>query len=378
MYDEEVMKKILFVITKSEIGGAQKYVLDLAKGAKENGFDVSVASEHNSYFYETLTAASIPFYEIKSVQRSINVWQDIKLFFELLSLIRKEKPDILHLNSSKIGGVGAITGKLTRIPKIIFTAHGWAFNEHRSPLQKQIIVLISKFAALFQDTIICVSEYDKKGALEHHIAPAEKLITIHNGIDNAGIAKKLLSRKEAREKLGIAETAFIVGTIANFYKNKALDTLPFAAISAAHSDVHFVIIGEGPEREKIERLIEKYQLKDRFTLTGALQNANIYLKAFDIFVLPSRKEGLPYALLEAMAAKLTCIASDAGGIPEVIENNVNGITIKHITPGKLWEAIAACRKDKKHCKELAVRGEETIQKKFSLETMVRDTLALYR
>ena len=111
---------------------------------------------------------------------------------------------------------------------------------------------------------------------------------------------------------------------------------------------------------------------------GRTQNANIYLKAFDIFVLPSRKEGLPYALLEAMAAKLTCIASDVGGIPEVIENNVNGITIKHITPGKLWEAVAACRKDKKHCKELAVRGEETIQEKFSLETMLHDTLALYR
>ncbi|MEK7488052.1 MAG: glycosyltransferase family 4 protein [Patescibacteria group bacterium] len=372
------MKKILFVITKSEIGGAQKYVLDLAQGAKENGFAVAVASEHNSYFYETLTAAGIPFHEIKSVQRAINVWQDIQLFFELLSLIRKEKPDVLHLNSSKIGGIGAIAGKIARVKKIIFTAHGWAFNEHRSPLEKQAIVLVSKFAALFQDVIICVSEYDRKGALEHHIAPAEKLVAIHNGIDRTAALKKLLSRKEAREKLGIAEDLFIVGTIANFYKNKALDTLPFAAISAAHSDVHFLIIGEGPEREKIERLIEKYQLKDRFTLTGALQNANIYLKAFDIFVLPSRKEGLPYALLEAMAAKLTCIASDVGGIPEVIENNVNGITIKHITPGKLWEAVAACRKDKKHCKELAVRGEETIQEKFSLETMLHDTLALYR
>ena len=371
------MKKILFVITKSEIGGAQKYVLDLAQGAKENGFAVAVASEHNSYFYETLTAADIPFHEIKSVQRAINVWQDVKLFFELLSLIRKEKPDVLHLNSSKIGGVGAIAGKIARVKKIIFTAHGWAFNEHRSPLEKQAIVLVSKFAALFQDVIICVSEYDKTGALAHRIAPAEKLVAIHNGIDSTAI-KKLLSRKEAREKLGIADDLFIVGTIANFYKNKALDMLPFSAISSAHSDVHFVIIGEGPEREKIERLIEKYQLKDRFTLTGALQGANTYLKAFDIFVLPSRKEGLPYALLEAMAAKLTCIASDVGGIPEVIENNVNGITIKHITPGKLWEAIATCRKDKKHCKELAVRGEETIQEKFSLETMLRDTLALYR
>ncbi|MBI5913461.1 glycosyltransferase family 4 protein [Candidatus Azambacteria bacterium] len=372
------MKKILFIITKSEIGGAQKYVLDIARGAKEHGFAVSVASEHNSSFYETLTAAGIPFHEIKSVQRAINVWKEIKLFFELLSLIRREKPDVLHLNSSKIGGIGAIAGKIARVPKIIFTAHGWAFNDFRPPWQKQAIILVSKFAALFQDTIICVSEHDEKGALEHHIAPAKKLITIHNGIDSAIAAKKLMPRKEAREKLGIAEDAFIVGTIANFYKNKALDMLPFAAISAAHSDVHFVIIGEGPEREKIERLIEKYQLKDRFTLTGALQDANIYLKAFDIFVLPSRKEGLPYALLEAMAAKLTCVASDVGGIPEIIENGVNGITIKHITPGKLWEAIAACRKDKKHCKELAMRGEETVEEKFSLETMVRDTLALYR
>ncbi|MCR4322510.1 MAG: glycosyltransferase family 4 protein [Candidatus Azambacteria bacterium] len=372
------MKKILFVITKSEIGGAQKYVLDLARGANENGFEVSVASEHNGYFYETLTEAGIPFHEIKSVQRAINIWQDVKLFFELLSLIRKEKPDVLHLNSSKIGAVGGIAGKLARVPKIIFTAHGWAFNEHRSPLQKKIIVLLSRFAALFQDTIICVSEYDKNGALAHHIAPLKKLVTIHNGIDSAVTTKRLLSRKEAREKLGIKEDAFIVGTIANFYKNKALDALAFAAISAAHSDVHFVIIGDGPEREKTERLIEKYQLTERFTLTGALQDANIYLKAFDIFVLPSRKEGLPYALLEAMAAKLICIASDVGGIPEVIENGKNGITIKHITPGKLWESIETCSKSKKHCRELAALGAETIQEKFSLQEMVRGTLGLYQ
>ena len=177
----------------------------------------------------------------------------------------------------------------------------------------------------------------------------------------------------------IDEKSLAVGTIANFYKTKSLDTLVLAAISAVHlsPSIKFVIIGDGPERIKIEELIKKYRLDGYFLLTGALKNAGQYLKAFDIFVMPSKKEGLPYALLEAMAAKIACVASAVGGIPEIIENERNGLLIKDMSPGKLNDAISRLIKDKKTTRALGAAAAETIQSKFSLKQMLEKTLALY-
>lgn len=371
------MKKILFLITKSEIGGAQKYVLEIAGGAKDANFMVVVASEPSSYFYEALTNEGINFIEMKNIQRDINPLSDIKAFFELIKIIKKEKPDIVHLNSSKIGVLGALASKLLRVPRVIFTAHGWAFNEPGSKSVKYLVIAVSRFAALFQDYIICVSNYDRNQAIKHKIAPLEKLIVIHNGIDAGKL--KFLSRKEARARLNIGEKDLVAGTIANFYKTKSLDTTVLAAISATHLSVNlkFVIIGDGPEKSKIEDLIKKYRLKEYFILTGALKQASQYLKAFDIFILPSKKEGLPYALLEAMAAKTACIASAVGGIPEIIKDKKNGLLMVDMTPGKLRDSIAFLIKNKKIMKEMELSAFETIQSEFSYEKMMKQTIELY-
>lgn len=369
-------QKILYLITQAEIGGAQKYILDLAKAARKKGYHVVVASEASHYLRDALNESDITFREIRNVQREIDPFRDAKLFWEIFRIIRSEKPDILHLNSSKIGAVGAIMGKLARIRHIVFTAHGWAFNDVRPQWQRSVIVAISRFVARFQDHIVCVSDYDKQRALEFHVAPETKLTTILNGISPRSLT--LLPRAEARAHLTIGENDFVVGTIANFYKNKSLDTLVFAAISAHKPNVKFVIIGDGPERVKIESLIAKYRLDDRFILPGAIRNASSYLKAFDVFVLPSKKEGLPYALLEAMAAKLPCVTTSVGGIPEIIKNGENGIIIPHLTPGKLWDAVSGLAADKKRARDLGTHALETIKQRFSLQEMIDKTLDAYR
>lgn len=371
------MKKILFLITKSEIGGAQKYVLDLAVGAKSAGFEVAVASQQNSHVYEAMLKHNIKFIEVKHLQRDIDPILELQLAWELYKIIKKENPDILHLNSSKIGALGAVIGKLAGAPKIIFTAHGWTFNDPRPPLQLKVITFISRFAARFQDKIICVSEYDRRKALEYKIAPAEKFVVIHNGINAKKI--ELIARDEAREKLKLDKKDFVIGTIANFYKTKALDTIVLSAISAIHqnSNIKFILIGDGPEMEKIELLIQKYKLDNYFILPGVIKNASAYLKAFDVFAMSSKKEGLPYALLEAMAAKILCVASAVGGIPEIISNEQNGILIRDMTPGKLQETITKLAGNKLKMKEMAKAGQLTIIDRFSLERMIRKTLEIY-
>lgn len=369
------MGKVLYVITKAEIGGAQKYVLELATAAHKAGWEVAVASESPSYLSKALAHTHIAFHNIPSVQREIDVFKDAKLAWELWRIIRKEKPDVLHLNSSKVGAVGAVIGKLARVKRIIFTAHGFVFNDPRPKWQIAALTLITKFAARFQDIIVCVSEYDRKRALEKHIAPKDKFIVIQNGIDPHTL--RLLSRKEARAHFLIDEKEFVVGTIANFYKTKSLDTLVFAALSAHEFPVKFVIIGDGPERKKVEALVEKYKLKKKFLIAGTVPDASLYLKAFDVFALPSKKEGLPYALLEAMSAKLPCIVSGAGGMPEAVENGKSGIVLSPLTRAKLWETIEQLSKHKAHARELGEHASDQIASKFSAEEMVQKTLHTY-
>lgn len=370
------MQKILYITSQVNPGGIRKYVLDMAKGARDAGNDITVASIPNKRFSDILKHEGITFREIQHFQSAFHFITDIQLFFSLYKLIRNEKPNVLHLNGSKIGALGAFAGKLAHVPKVIFTAHGWAFNELYPWWQKRLIIFISRFATLFQNKIICTSHFDKTSALLHHVAPESKIIVIHNGID---IKQFYLPREDARKILRCEESSFIIGTIANFYKKKSLDTILLAAISAIHDkpESKFVLIGDGPERSSLENLIKKYHLQNQIVLVGSKENAAQYMKAFDVFVLPSKKESLPYVILEALAAKVPCIVSSVGGISEIIEHEKNGLLLKHVSPGTLWDAILYLTQHKKTARELQSAGFETVKTNFSLEHMIRETLVLY-
>ncbi len=226
-------KKIIYVITKSVWGGAQRYVFDLATHLPKDQFDVAVACGGNGLLVQKLVEKGIRVVPISNLRRDINIGKELLSFFSLLRIFIQEKPDIIHLNSSKAGGLGAITAfkyKLLTFNfrcRTIFTAHGWVFNESRPWLQKMIIIFLSWLGALFQNKIICVSQYDYKTALKYHIAPKRKLEMIHNGI--SGEEQHLLSRDEARKKFNISEDVFVAGSIAELTKNKGLHYLLEAA-----------------------------------------------------------------------------------------------------------------------------------------------------
>ena len=135
--------KILFVITKGNWGGAQKYVFDLATSLPKEKFNVSVACGEGEALPKKLVEAGIRVIPIPFLGRDINILNDCSVFFRLIKLFIAERPDVVHLNSSKIGGMGALAARMAFVPKIVFTAHGWTWNEDRSYLSKKIIVFIS-------------------------------------------------------------------------------------------------------------------------------------------------------------------------------------------------------------------------------------------
>ena len=377
---EAKRRRVLYIITKSVWGGAAKYVYDLATHLPSE-FEVAIAAGGQGKFAQEIKKANLPYFEIKNFQRTINPFKDLLAGFEILSLLFKLKPDIIHVNSSKAGG---IVGKAIwyyqfisrRKARLIFTAHGWAFNEDRPQWQISLIKFFSKLTALFYDKIICVSEYDRRIALGSKIAPANKLVAIHNGIDIKAIS--FLSREEAQKKLLGHTSKLVIGTIAEWTKNKGLFYLLEATSKIKEKKFNLVLIGSGenPDKEKMYQFIEKNNLKNVY-LHEWVNNAASYLKAFDIFVLPSIKEGLPYTILEAMAAQVPIITTNVGGIPEMIGDNVSGILIQPKNSQQLAEKILELINNPEIAQAMAQQARQKVVKEFSLEKMLQKTKRVY-
>ncbi len=371
--------KILYLITKSNWGGAGKYVYDLATAAKGIGFEVTVAAGKPSGEGELLThlhEADIRTIPLPSVKRDIQFLGEFNNLWQLIKLFKRERPDIIHLNSSKIGGLGALAGRLAGVPKIIFTGHGWAFNEERFFLSQWLIGLSHWVTILLTHQTIAVSKQTAKQLLKFP-GVKNKITTIYNGLD----IPQFLDKKEARFKLSPEDADTIwLGTIAELHKNKGLDILllAFKQVLARVGGLSLIIMGEGEERDNLAHLIAKLNLTNNVQLLGKVEMAATYLPALDLFILPSRTEALPYAVLEAGAAGLPVIASRVGGIPEIIDDEKSGLLV---TAGNYKDLSLAIEKLLTH-KDLAKKYGQNLKNKitteFTQKSMLDQTFALYQ
>ncbi len=373
-------KKILYLITQDHWGGAQRYVFDLAQGLKDD-FEVVVAAggdQGSLGLGQRLEAAGIRFYRLDHLDRSISL-KDFSALAELIRLMKEIGPDIIHLNSSKISILGSLASLFYRPakpPELIYTVHGWVFNEPLPFFKRYFYFWAEKLTAPLKDKIICVSDFDRRLALEKKIAPPERLTTIHNGLSPFA----LLPKKAALRELGMAtDGRLILGSIANFYKTKGLEFFIGAAgkLKAAGLDFEAVIIGDGEERSYLERLIRTEGLEAEVILAGAKKEAARYLSAFDIYVSSSVKEGFSYSILEAMASGLPVVATRVGGNPEMVEDGKTGLLAAPRDSGMLAEKIREII-DKKLKDGFGAEASGRVRSEFSLEKMIERTKDLYR
>jgi glycosyltransferase involved in cell wall biosynthesis len=370
----ERKKKALYIVTKSNFGGTQRYVYDLATNLSPERFEPVVAAGGNGILFKKLKAAGVRTIPLPHLGRDVSLIADIRSFFDILSLLRSEKPDVLHLNSSKIGALGALAGRLFFVPRIIFTAHGWAFNEDRSLLSRLVIKGIAWLTMMLSHETIAVSESMRRNVA--NLPGTRRIKVIRNGIDPV----ELLPELDAKMFLvthGIPADRPIVGTLAELhpikglrYAIEAIERLRERGLTAS-----LVIFGEGEQRAELEECAQKSGVSDSVFFLGFVPDASSYLSGLDVFILSSLSEGLSYAILEAGSASLPVTASRVGGIPEVVEDGVSGILVPPQNPTALAQAIAALLEDgERYGAALSKR----IATEFSLERMSAETTALYR
>lgn len=316
---------IVLAITLGKPGGTTTFVWRFARWLQHRGEEVIVLmGEEGTWLRERCIESQISFRVIPHLQREIHPWHDVLAVKAFREALRDLRPRAIHLNSSKAGVVGSLAGRWARIPNIVYCIGGWAVLDARSFVQRAAYLLPERLTSGCKDTIVCLHPDDVAFAKEHGIHPKKSLTVIPNGIDQAALRKSLFSREDARKILGLPLDRLVFGTIANFYPAKDLPRYIKACqrVLNQHPEALFCLIGEGPERPMIEEAIRTSGLQDSVRLAGAREQASRFLRAFNAFVLPSKKEGMPFVLLEAATAGLPIITTDVGAhrwmLPEAI------------------------------------------------------------
>lgn len=313
------MKKLLFIITKAETGGAQKVVYSLIKSLY-NEYEITLIHGQGKDLLDWIKDFNIKTVYIKELKRELNLKDDLISLKKIHKIIKHNQFDIVHCHSAKAAALGRVAAKFCNIKKIVYTVHGWgsSINPYQSKL-KTFILGLSEFVLSFLCTdIVCVSKADKQMS-KKLLINQKKVKTIYNGI-----------KCESNLKTESKNNCLMIGTVARIAPPKDWkNTVKLIKSLKEHNlDFKFYWVGDGVEYSKLKRQTTKQHLEDCFILLGNRSDVNKILDELNLFLLLTNWEGLPISIIEAMHKSLPIIASDVGGNSELVLNNKNGYLIK--------------------------------------------------
>ena len=360
--------KILLLTTHLNTGGIGVYTVNLARHLKKEGVDVAVASGGGDL--ETVLSGSgirhIPM-DIKTKSEfGIKVWKALPF---LVDMIKTGGFQLVHAQTRVAQVLGRMSGRFTGVP-FISTCHG--FFKHRR-LSRRLFPCWGK-------KTIAVSKSVRKHLLEDfHLAPG-RVVMIYNGID----LERYLSGKAGRDhglarSMGMSEDATIVGAIGRLSSVKGFKYLidAFKDAVSRNDDVRLLIVGEGPEKDALEKQVRLLKITDKVLFAPRGVPLEKYLSILDIFCLPSVHEGLGMSLMEAMAAGKACIATDVGGLSELIQRGKDGILVPPKDPEALSAAILDLAADAGLRERLGENAREKAANNFSMEEACAKTIKVY-
>lgn len=365
-------KKILQLSSSYGFFGAENVIAELSKELKSSNYIPIIGVFNNT---------QNPHLELIDFARKNNLsYQlfdcngqfDFQTILSIRKYIKKNKIDAVHTHGYKSNFYAVLATFFHKISRIV-TCHPWI----KTSLKIKFYSLIDKFLLNRFDKIIAVSDELKKEITEVGV-PAEKILIIPNGIDINRFTKKY-NVDRVRMQLGIPAQYKVVGTIGRLSTEKGHSIFIDAAdkIRKEHPSTFFIIVGDGLLREKLQQKVTKLALENHFLFTGIIDDIPKVLSIIDIFVLPSLTEGLPMALLEAMAARKPVVASKVGSIPQLIIHNKTGLLVQPADIEGLIISIGELLQNPEKAKQLAEAGYQTIVNNYTSKIMTRRYMDVY-
>jgi len=374
--------RILQVVTLSELGGAQKVVYHLAVGLDREKFEITVACAPGGELVHWLRIAHVKVVELPCLKRNISPWDDVRCLGQLYGLIKTYKYDIVHCHSSKAGILGRLAACLAGVRQIYFTVHGWGIDEGQSPLIRRLYTMAERLAGAVSTRVVCVSGYDREKGLSLGLVKPEKLMVIHNGMPDiyldGDLGKQEGETLTLRQELGLGDKDVLIGTVMRLALPKQpLLFLELAARFGGEIPARFVIIGDGPLRKECEKYIADHGLKGKVFMLGAREDAARLVAGFDIFTLFSGHEGLPLTVIEAMLAGVPVVASNVGGVGELVDDGVSGFLVNGLDLDSAFLTVKKLLEDKGLRRRMGCAGREKALSEFTVDRMLSRYEQLY-
>lgn len=396
------MKKIAYVITQSELGGAQKNVLLLCNGFKDK-YDITVYSAPGGKMIDELNSIGIRHVAIPEMVREINPIMDFKCYKKLKMEFKKNKYDVVHSHSSKAGILAREAALSAGIKNIIYTAHGFVFNEPMSTAKKKLYSFLEAYESRKTTSLICVDENDISIAKNKGIKPKKNLVYVPNGIDFDRAITKMDSEfvkyqpsdkldvncpcigkeknsqthiSKMRRNFGISEEDFVFGSVANFYETKGHRYLiqAFKDMCTEGYEAKLLLIGDGHLLQEMKALAGDNK---NIIFTGYVENAMDKMRIIDCFVMSSVKEGFPFVILEAIKNKIPIVSTDVGAIRKILNEEEFGILTQPNNVDSLRLSMIKAMEEYPMMIKKAEKSYECNKERYSLETMIKQTEELY-
>jgi glycosyltransferase involved in cell wall biosynthesis len=364
--------RILELVVSTDLGGGPAQVKELIARLPRAEFSVTVAGPAGGAYGRAFTESGARFVGIAVDQLGP------RPFLDVLRLIRQGKIDIVHSHGKGAGLYGRLAARRAGIAAI-HTFHGIHYADY--PVGGgRAYVMLERGLARITRAIVHVSESQALEAATLGLAPPGRSHVIVNGIDAKHIAATAMTRAAARQILQLEPDALVLGTVARFDPVKGLDTLlrAFAVVAADRAAARLLLVGDGPEGPRLRALAATLGIEARVRLPGFLADASRFLPALDLYVSASRKEGLPLALLEAMACGLPVAATRVPGHVDVIEEGVTGLLVAPDDPGGLDRAMGDLVAEPARRSAMGQAGRRRVELCFSASHMAAETADLYR
>jgi glycosyltransferase involved in cell wall biosynthesis len=370
---------VVHTLTRLCFGGATPHVLSATRDLQALGFRVEIAAGRVGANEGAHAVTEVPHIDIPRLKREISPANDLASFRELVNVYRNDRPDIVHTHQAKAGLLARLAAKRAGVPVIVHTFHGHVLNNYFSAPVSHAFAATERRLSRITDACIAVSSSVRDDLLGRGVGTRSKWHVIPIGLDQVDLLEDMPDARLARKNLGLPLHGPVVGSVGRLVPIKDLDTFIDAAalVRDQRPDVHFVIAGDGDLRSRIE-LRARSILGDGVSVLGWVSDLKELYAALDIVVLTSLAEGTPAALIEAGAAGKPVVATDVGGVSDVVVHDVTGLLVEGARdPRAVARRVLELLDDHERSRKMGASGREIVRARFSQERMVRELRDLY-